>query len=299
VVVLPHPYLYPLIRVLDASIPIIYDSQNAESSLKRSVYPIDDVGNAMASAVADVERALLRRARLVIAVSDSDVDELRALTPTLADFAVIPNGASFATTEFVVGDARRRRRELYMRAMRQAGMGIDTEHIAIFIGSGHPPNVIASHRVMEAAAAMPDVLFILLGSHVQQLGSAPVGRNVVARGVVPQAELELILSIASVGLNPMTTGSGTNIKMLDYFAAGVPAVSSLVGARGLPVEDGRHLLIADPAKLDGAIRAILYDPDEADRRALAAREVARPYDWSNLGNRFARLIQTIVDGEAN
>ena len=41
---------------------------------------------------------------------------------------------------------------------------------------------------------------------------------------------QIIFDAADVALNPMQSGSGTNLKMLDYFAAGLPVVTTAIGA---------------------------------------------------------------------
>ena len=34
-------------------------------------------------------------------------------------------------------------------------------------------------------------------------------------------------------INPMISGSGTNIKMFDFMAAGLPIITTDIGARGI------------------------------------------------------------------
>ena len=295
-VILPHPYLYPLVRSLQISAPIIYDSQNAEWSLKSDIYPRSSIGRALATAVAELERALVRRAALVTAVSEDDESQLLQLSSTMADFAIVPNGGDFSTTEFVMGDERRRRRAVFLDSLRLADIPVGSDHVVLFVGSGHAPNVEAATRVLEAAQSLPDVLFVLVGSHVAHLDGTPTGTNVIARGVVNADELSRLLSLATVAVNPMSTGSGTNIKMLDYLAHGTPAIASAIGARGLPVEDGRHLLIAQPADLVDAIGVVIADPEAADQRALEGRRITEAFDWQVLGARFAELVGSVIAG---
>jgi glycosyltransferase involved in cell wall biosynthesis len=295
-VVLTHPYLYPLIRDLDREMPIIYDSQNAEWSLKRSVFPRSQVGAALAAAVAEAEAATMRRAQLVTAVSDDDVEALRELTATMAEFVVVPNGVDVDATEFVSGAERRARRAQWLTSLRNGGWHTTASDVAVFMGSGHPPNVEAAGAVLRAAARMPDVLFVLVGSHVNELQAVPTGRNVIARGIVDAEEMHLLLTMCSVALNPMRTGSGTNIKMLDYFAAGAPTVSTLVGARGLGAVHDVHVILADDTAdglVDG-IGLIRAQPARADRLARAARDLAQPYDWQVLGERFRAQLDRVT-----
>ena len=53
------------------------------------------------------------------------------------------------------------------------------------------------------------------------------------------------LAAARVALAPVRHGSGTRLKLLEYFAAGLPVVCTAKAAEGLEVEDGTHLRLAE------------------------------------------------------
>ena len=53
------------------------------------------------------------------------------------------------------------------------------------------------------------------------------------------------LARCRVAVVPLLAGSGTRLKILEAWAAGLPVVSTTIGAEGLPARDGEHLLIAD------------------------------------------------------
>ena len=293
-ILLPQPYLFPHIRKVSTGLPLIYDSQNSETDLKAAAYQSDAFGRALAGAVREVEQATLAHADLVVAVSEEDASALRLVAPTMADVAVVANGADVLTTDFVTDEERLARRRAYLGSLRSSGWDHELNEVALFIGSGHPPNVDAATSIMLAARALPDVLFVLVGSHVGGLSGPPIGPNVMARGPVTKDELQFLLSLCTVGLNPMRSGSGTNIKMVDYFAAGAPVVSTAVGARGLGVRDGVDVLLADQSELDWAIQRVIDDRPAADRRAARARSVALPFDWAGLGEAFTGHIVSLL-----
>ena len=64
-------------------------------------------------------------------------------------------------------------------------------------------------------------------------------------GPVEDAVAELARS--RVAVVPLLAGSGTRLKILEAWAAGVPVVSTPLGAEGLGARDGVHLLLADGA----------------------------------------------------
>ena len=98
---------------------------------------------------------------------------------------------------------------------------------------------------------------------------------------------------ADAAVVPLRAGGGTRIKLLEAFAHGVPVVSTSVGAEGLDVEAGRHLLIADdPAGLADACRRLMEEPGLADRlRAEALRLVAARYATGRVVEVIRRLVR--------
>ena len=87
---------------------------------------------------------------------------------------------------------------------------------------------------------------------------------------------------AAVYVVPLRIGGGTRLKIFEAMAMGKAVVSTTVGAEGLPVENGEHLLLADePHAFARSVVRLIRDVDR--RRALeaAARTlVVDRYDWS-------------------
>lgn len=63
----------------------------------------------------------------------------------------------------------------------------------------------------------------------------------------PLEDLAPSYGAAHVAVAPIRAGGGTRIKILEAFAHRRPVVSTTLGAEGLAVADGRHLLLADDA----------------------------------------------------
>ncbi len=94
-------------------------------------------------------------------------------------------------------------------------------------------------------------------------------------------ELDDVYRAAGVFIVPLTSGSGVRVKILDAMARGVPVVSTSIGADGLDLEPGRHLMIADsPTEFARAVLDLLAQPGQRYAIAQAARErVLERYDW--------------------
>jgi glycosyltransferase involved in cell wall biosynthesis len=97
----------------------------------------------------------------------------------------------------------------------------------------------------------------------------------------PVADAVVELAKARVVVVPLLAGSGTRVKILEAWAAGRAVVSTTVGAEGLPVRDGEHLLLRDTAEsFAAAVSALLAAPEERLRLGAAGRRLwEREFTW--------------------
>jgi glycosyltransferase involved in cell wall biosynthesis len=75
-------------------------------------------------------------------------------------------------------------------------------------------------------------------------------------GPVEDAVAEIARS--RIAIVPLLTGSGTRLKILEAWAAGLPVVSTTIGAEGLPARHEETILLADgaPAFADAVTRLL-------------------------------------------
>jgi glycosyltransferase involved in cell wall biosynthesis len=70
--------------------------------------------------------------------------------------------------------------------------------------------------------------------------------------------------------------SGTRFKILEAGACKVPLVSTTLGAEGIPVVDGKHVLIADePNSFADAIVRLLEDKSLANKLAKNCQDLVK------------------------
>jgi glycosyltransferase involved in cell wall biosynthesis len=95
---------------------------------------------------------------------------------------------------------------------------------------------------------------------------------------------------------PIRAGSGTRLKILEAFAAGIPVVSTTLAAEGIRAEHGTHLLIADNAvDFAGAVATVLADDELARALPAAAVELVRGvYDWRLVADRMLAAYRSLV-----
>jgi glycosyltransferase involved in cell wall biosynthesis len=105
---------------------------------------------------------------------------------------------------------------------------------------------------------------------------------------------------AAVYIVPLRIGGGTRLKIFEAMAMGKAVVSTTVGAEGLPVADGEHLLIADePQSFADAVVRVIRDRGQRERLGSAARAlVLERYDWSAVAGALEDPLTRLASGQA-
>ena len=96
---------------------------------------------------------------------------------------------------------------------------------------------------------------------------------------------------------PILSGSGVRVKLLEAFAAGIPVVSTLVGAEGLAVKDGDFCALADdPARVRRATSSRCCATPNVPRpwRSAPAREVEAEWDMAAITRRLVESYRDLV-----
>jgi glycosyltransferase involved in cell wall biosynthesis len=190
----------------------------------------------------------------------------------------VPNGSDVRDVNYV---------SLNDRLAAKSRLGLDGAFLALFMGSWHPPNIEAVRRILGFARTLPQVNSLIVGSAGLAFGGQSHPQNVGFMGEVDEETKQIVLSIADVALNPMESGSGTNLKMLEYCAAGIPVVSTPYGIRGLELENGVHVSVANIERFpDALIETKNAGKGLSQRLEQARRIVESRYDWSGIVRRL-------------
>ena len=147
----------------------------------------------------------------------------------------------------------------------------------LFLGSfRHTPNVEALSWFVEQV--LPLVLAEEPRARVMVVGSEPPKRNSFRGGEAVELvgfveDVREPLTRYSLFVCPILSGSGVRVKLLEAFAAGIPVVSTRLGAEGLADRDGDICALADqPAEFARRVVDLLRDPQKAAEMAARARE---------------------------
>lgn len=268
------------------SIPAVLAHHNVESMLmqRRSEFESGALSRLFVAREAlklrKLEADVAGQFRMNIMVSDADAEALREICPA-ARTAVVANG-------------------------------VDTDYFAPTAGPESPCVIFTGGMNMFANRDGVDWflenVWPILKSKVRELRFVAIGQqpterlvqvsrqdpDVEAPGFV--ADVRPAVATAAVFLVPLRVGGGTRLKVLDAMAQGKAIVSTTLGAEGINVSNGRHLLLADDAE-SFAARIVELLGNAALRRSLgeAAREqVVRHYAWRNLGLRLSEAYESAI-----
>lgn len=284
-VVFSHPYMAPLLDAIGAHRAVVYESHNVEADMKEDILAPHSDGEILSGFVRRIERYLQERSQAIICTTESDRTVFGRQTPNVP-ITVVLNGCEVLPADTAKAIlAERRRRDL------TAGFR------AIFIGSGHPPNVEAAKMLCEEVLPnVPGMQLWVVGSVSESLEAYAALPGLRRFGVVSDEEKRDLLLRADIALNPVVSGGGSNLKLSDYLGHALPTVSTRDGVRGFDVEDGDQLLIVqDGARFADAIKVLATDT--AKRAAVAASGYAfacETLDWRGLGRHYAGVLDAVA-----
>ncbi len=144
-------------------------------------------------------------------------------------------------------------------------------------------------------AEEPDVTLSIVGRAptpaVKRLADVP-GVQVTGR----VADVRPYIEEAAAYVVPLRIGGGTRLKIFEAMAMAKAVVSTTVGAEGLPVTPGEHVVLADEPRLfSRAVVRLLRDVDRRRQLEAAARTlVVERYDWSAVAGELESALACIA-----
>jgi len=234
-----------------------------------------------AARMARVESYLCNRVDAVVAVSEEEAAYYRALGAKQVHVA--PNGVDCAAV-----------------AMTERRRSTEAPEI-LFVGAMNwQPNVsaaiaLATEIFPKIRQCYPAAQLKLVGKdpmpQVRQLAELP---GVTVTGTVPS--IIPYLNDASVFAVPLDSGGGTRLKILEAFAAGVPVVSTPVGAEGISAVDRIHLRLASRQEMASVIVELLQNGRGNELAKQARSLVEQHYDWRSIGRQTSAFLKTVQRG---
>ena len=163
-------------------------------------------------------------------------------------------------------------------------VGPRTQHCALFIGTlGLAPNARAVEWFLKNVHGrlnrIPGYRLVIagntLGNSIDSIYRAASAYTNVVIHENPQETADLYQA-ASVFINPVMHGTGVKLKTIDAIRAGLPVVSTSIGAEGTALLHGEHILIADsPNDFADAVHKIFLDSAMGERLVAESQSFLR------------------------
>jgi hypothetical protein len=227
----------PWARVIFDTVDFHYLRMSREATLRQ-----DAVLQQEAEAMLALELACVRMADVSLAVTPEERLSLLTFAPDSV-IETLPN----------------------VFAQPAAPPGVAGRHDILFVGGfWHKPNGDAVNWFVETIwprlrSEMPDLVFRIVGANpTEEILALSRQPGIEVLGYVP--DLTHYQDTARVFVAPLRYGAGMKGKVGQSLAHGLPVVATPVGAEGMGLEDGIHLLIAeDPAAFAAQVLRLLRD----------------------------------------
>lgn len=227
-----------------------------------------------------MERRAARRADLLMTVSTQEQEHFRRVGAARVE--VVPNGVDCDRyAGLPLADRTGPPLVLYIGTMSWRSNAAAAIYLAASVMPAIRERVPGARLRIVGRDPLPEVRELARDAHVEVTGTVP--------DVIPHLAEAHALAV------PLESGGGTRLKILEAFAAGLPVVSTPVGAEGIDAVPDRHLVVTERTEFADALAAVLVDPARARAMATAARAlVLERYDWTAVGERAARAIEAVT-----
>jgi glycosyltransferase involved in cell wall biosynthesis len=213
---------------------------------------------------------------LIITCSEDDRVEILSNLPK-ANIEVIPNGVD--VNYFIPKNH------------------LSPEPSILFTGTmGFEPNKAAVDYFIKNIFPLvikknPSCKFVIAGANAAKVCKEYVGFNNIEIISSP-LDIRPYYNEAWIVVVPLLSGSGTRLKILEAISMKKPVVSTVIGAEGLALNDGKEILIAsDDNDFAEKMNTLFWNKQQvADITKAASEKILKIYDWKRIEDLASEVI---------
>ncbi len=184
----------------------------------------------------------------------------------------------------------------------EVGEGHDYSHNHTLLFTGnmdYAPNVDAvKYFVKEMwpaiAQANPNTQFIIAGQRPVEVVKQLANDRIAVTGFTP--DLKDMYAEASVVIAPLRFGAGTQNKVLEAMAMGVPTVCTHIGFEGLQIESGQGVIMAkEKEKFILEVNILLSDTAKRQSVGEQGLAIARTrFSWDRIALQLEKYLEEVA-----
>jgi glycosyltransferase involved in cell wall biosynthesis len=275
-----HPWIFSFIykKAKRYNKKIILVEHNVEYMLQFDSFKIPiNLKKILVKYIKKVEEFAVKNANIVLTTSENDKNILvKSFNLNKSKILVVKNGIDFKLFN--------EKKNLAKLQKLKNNIKKNYKGVILFSGSRHPPNYEAM-KIIEnkLSKKLSDYLFLIAGS----LHKKDKKRNIIYTG--PVRNIIPYFHISDVAINPVVKGSGTNLKMLEYSASGLPVVTTKIGARGLDLENNKDCIISELKDFEANIRNVFSDDIFRKKLIKNGKKAAKQHDWNIVSKELMRI----------
>ena len=224
-----------------------------------------------------------RQARVVVCHSPSDQERLKA--EGIAAHYIPPGFPLTVSTSTDTFPKLER-----VEAVRSAGA-----MICLFVGSSLQPTrdgVEAIKQIANESANEAGIFFVIAGACC---GAQTFAENLVSLGPVSEEELNRLYALSEVALAPITSGSGSSLKVLEALTRKSVLVSTTIGVRGYGIVSGQHGILRDDfSEYPKILRQLRGDAAERQRLAEGGWQFVQAFNYQSVYLAYVNIIRRLM-----
>ncbi len=175
-------------------------------------------------------------------------------------------------------------------------------HTLLFTGNmDYAPNVDAvQYFVKEMWPAIskvnPKTKFIIAGQRPVDAVQKLAGDRIEVTGFIP--DLKDMYADASVVIAPLRFGAGTQNKVLEAMAMGVPTVCTHIGFEGLQIQSGQGVILAkEKSQFIEEVTMLLADAAKRQEVGEQGLAIARTrFSWDKIAVKLEEYFKEVTQG---
>lgn len=284
VVLAEHVFTWRIIKTACPEKHLWYRANNVEYDYKRTTWDKIGCPQNLLQDTYDIEKECCEECERILAVSELEINrfmELYKLPEKLRKkFLNIRSGYDTDNLETVLPSQREKASKKY-------------DNTGFFITSYTPHGQKAAENCIAIAKELPNLQIIIAGTISRVFTDISVPENVVFTGIISDEEKIYYLQHCDFALNLLENGAGINVKMFEYFAFGIPVISTSYGARGILVTPGKDCILTEKGNYVDDIKTFC-DMSTKERDYIAENALTllnKEYSWRSLGRKVAEEIK--------
>ena len=278
-IIVEHPWLFAWIYdyIIKKNIKkkIILNAHNVEYDLQKTGLKLSPfIKNKILKYIFKTEKYALSNSSFIISVCEEDKKRfLELYSGKKEKIKIVQNGVNLDYFKEQKNKTELRKKLGFLKK----------DKIVLFAAAGHPPNYQAVNIIeTNIAPLLTDFKFVIAGS---------VSKKKYIKNLTYTGPVENIIDyfvISDISINPMLNGSGSNIKMFEYLAAGLPIISTKIGKRGLKTE--KSAIICELNEFPKNIQNLYNNKELFYLLKKRGPIIAKKHNWARISKSLEKIL---------